>query len=249
MDADLVRRMNQMLNRCTVEASEDEYDCPICEDRGYIFKKDEYGNEYAEPCKCLSKKESLRKLERSGLSEAFKKKTFDNYIVEEIHQAQAKTKALKYCNTFQETNASLILCGQPGAGKTHLGIASMLKLINNNIGARYEEYISMLLNLKQASMDQVNYIKTLEKYINPKVLFLDDFLKGIPNQADLKYIYEVINTRYLKGKPMIISTEKSMDEILDWDEAVGSRLIEMSQGNIIEFKNNINNNYRLRGIV
>ena len=76
------------------------------------------------------------------------------------------------------------------------------------------------------------------------MLFLDDFLKGNPSDADLKYIYKVINTRYLKQMPVIISTEKSINEIINWDEAVGSRLIEMSQGNIIEFKNNINNNLR-----
>ena len=89
----------------------------------------------------------------------------------------------------------------------------------------------------------------LEKYINPRVLFLDDFLKGEPTQADRKYIYKVINTRYLKGKPMIISTEKSIKEILMFDEAVGSRIVEMAQGNIITFPRGIENNYRLRNII
>lgn len=69
-----------------------------------------------------------------------------------------------------------------------------------------------------------------------------------PN-ADRKYIYKVINTRYLKGKPMIISTEKSIKEILMFDEAVGSRIVEMAQGNIITFPRGIENNYRLRNII
>lgn len=98
-------------------------------------------------------------------------------------------------------------------------------------------------------MDETDYIRELEKYINPPVLFLDDFLKGTPTQADLKHIYKVINTRYLKGMPMIISTEKSLRDILMWDEAIGSRLIEMCQGNVIEFPRELENNYRLRGII
>ena len=98
-------------------------------------------------------------------------------------------------------------------------------------------------------MDETDYIRTLEKYINPRVLFLDDFLKGEPTQADRKYIYKIINTRYLQSKPMIISTEKSLKEILMWDEAVGSRITEMSQGNIITFPRGIENNYRLRGVI
>ena len=82
----------------------------------------------------------------------------------------------------------------------------MLELINNNVGCVYKEYISMLTNLKQVSMNEEEFIRELEKYINPRVLFLDDFLKGEVTSADRKYIYKVINTRYLKGKPMIIST-------------------------------------------
>ena len=48
---------------------------------------------------------------------------------------------------------------------------------------------------------------------------------------------------------MIISTEKSIKEILNWDEAIGCRLIEMSQGNVIEFPRDCSNNYRLRNII
>ena len=125
----------------------------------------------------------------------------------------------------------------------------MLELINNNVGCVYKEYISMLTDLKQTSMDETDYIRTLEKYLNPRVLFLDDFLKGEPTQADRKYIYKIINTRYLKGKPMIISTEKSIKEILMFDEAVGSRIVEMAQNNIITFPRGIENNYRLRNII
>ena len=98
-------------------------------------------------------------------------------------------------------------------------------------------------------MDETDYIRELEKYTNPTVLFLDDFLKGEPTVADRKYIYKVINTRYLKGMPMIISTEKSIKEILEFDEAIGSRLIEQTKGNIIEFPRDFSNNYRLKNII
>ena len=128
-----------------------------------------------------------------------------------------------------------MLSGQPGSGKTHIGVATMLRLIENNTGCVYREYISMLTDLKQTSMDEEEYIRSLEKYINPPVLFLDDFLKGEPTIADRKHVYKIINTRYLKSMPMIISTEKSVKEILNWDEAIGSRIIEMCQGNVIEF--------------
>lgn len=250
MDQDLINILNRMKQNCKVE-QDTHYDCPICEDKGYTFKTDEHGYEVAVPCKCLAKKQSIQKMNRSNLTEVFKQKTINSFKADKKWQIEAKFKVLDYVEKFlkEETNASLILVGNPGGGKTHLGIAAMLELINNNVGCVYKEYITMLTDLKQTSMDETDYIRTLEKYINPRVLFLDDFLKGQPTEADRKYIYKVINTRYLKGKPIIISTEKSIKEILEFDEAVGSRIVEMAQNNIITFPRGIENNYRLRNII
>lgn len=248
MDAVLLDRLKVALEKHAPEPA--KYDCPKCEDRGYTFEiKDGY--EVAVPCSCLEKRQSIEKLALSNLTEVFRQKTINSFKANKEWQIKAKNEVLRYINDFlkKETNASLILSGQPGSGKTHLGIAAMLELINNNVGCVYKEYISMLTNLKQVINEEEEFIRELEKYINPRVLFLDDFLKGQPTEADRKYIYKVINTRYLKGKPMIISTEKSIKEILMFDEAIGSRLIEMAQDNIITFPRGIENNYRLRNII
>lgn len=246
MDAVLLDRLKVALEKHAPEPA--KYDCNICEDRGYIFKIQD-GYEVAVPCSCLEKRQSIEKLTLSGLTEVFRQKTINSFNADKEWQIKAKMKVLEYVNNFKETNASLILTGNPGGGKTHLGVGAMLELINNNVGCVYKEYISMLTNLKQVINEEEEFIRELEKYINPRVLFLDDFLKGQPTEADRKYIYKVINTRYLKGKPMIISTEKSIKEILMFDEAVGSRIVEMCQNNIITFPRGIENNYRLRGVI
>ena len=248
MDAVLLDRLKVALEKHAPEPA--KYDCNICEDRGYIFKIQD-GYEVAVPCSCLEKRQSIEKLTLSGLTEVFRQKTINSFNADKEWQIKAKNEVLRYINDFLKkgTNASLILCGNPGSGKTHLGIGTMLELINNNVGCVYKEYLTMVANLKQVGMNEEEYIREMEKYINPPVLFLDDFLKGEVTSADLKHIYKVINTRYLKGKPMIISTEKSIKEILMFDEAVGSRIVEMCQNNIITFPRGIENNYRLRGVI
>ena len=105
----------------------------------------------------------------------------------------------------------------------------------------------MIVNLKQSIMDEENHMREMEKYINPRVLFIDDFLKGKTTEADLNYIYRIINTRYLKQKPVIISSEKTLKEILDFDEAVGSRIIEMAGDKVVVFGKNTYN-HRLRNL-
>ena len=245
MDKKLLERAKKIMEKGNF--APDNYNCKKCRDLGYVFEISENKYEVAIECECLAKKQAFEKLERCGLSEAFKKKTFANYICENQYQIKAKHQVLKFCYDFQENNSSLIISGRPGTGKTHLGIAAMLKLISNNITCRYVEYNNMIVNLKQSIMDEENHMREMEKYINPRVLFIDDFLKGKTTEADLNYIYRIINTRYLKQKPVIISSEKTLKEILDFDEAVGSRIIEMAGDKVVVFGKNTYN-HRLRNL-
>lgn len=245
MDKNLLKRAKKLMESATLVP--DSYNCPKCRDRGYIFETRENNCDVAIPCQCLAKKQVFEKLEKCGLSSAFKKKTFANYVCEGQYQIKAKSQVLKFCLNFKENKDSLLICGRPGTGKTHLGIASMLKLISDNVTCRYVEYNNMMVNLKQSINDEENHMREMEKYTNPTVLFMDDFLKGKATPADLSYIYRIINTRYLQEKPMIISTEKSVEEILDFDEAVGSRIVEMAGENVVVFDGN-SDNHRLRNL-
>ncbi len=214
-----------------------EYQCKKCRDLGYIFQEDEKGYTVATPCECIEKRQIKEKLEGCGLTDSFKKKTFSTFKTDTEHQKQVKLRAMSYCKKFKEEKGSFLLTGNPGTGKTHLGIAIIMQLVNQNVGCRYAEYISLIMRLKQCCMDPINYNKEINEYKNCTVLFLDDLLKGQTSEADRKYIYEIINYRYMTEKSIIVSTEKSLNELMDYDAAITSRIIEMCRENIIDFKN------------
>ena len=69
-------------------------------------------------------------------------------------------------------------------------------------------------------------------------------LNGKVTEADINIMFEIINHRYLNGKPLIISSELFQEDLLKFDEAIGSRIIEMCKGRIVEIRG-IENNYRL----
>lgn len=69
-------------------------------------------------------------------------------------------------------------------------------------------------------------------------------LNGKVTEADINIMFEIINYRYLNGKPIIISSELFQEDLLKFDEAIGSRIIEMCKGRIVEIRG-IENNYRL----
>ena len=214
-----------------------EYQCEKCRDLGYTLQEDEKGYTVATPCECIEKRQIKEKLEGCGLTDSFKKKTFSTFKTDTEHQKQAKLRAMSYCKKFKEEKGSFLLTGNPGTGKTHLGIAIMMQLVNQNVGCRYAEYISLIMRLKQCCMEPINYNKEINEYKNCTVLFLDDLLKGQTSEADRKYIYEIINYRYMTEKSIIVSTEKSLNELMDYDAAITSRIIEMCGKNIIDFKN------------
>ena len=58
-------------------------------------------------------------------------------------------------------------------------------------------------------------------------------------------MFEIVNYRYLNNLPLIISTEFTVDRLLDFDEAIGSRIFEMSKNYLVEIEGK-ENNYRLR---
>ena len=95
--------------------------------------------------------------------------------------------------------------------------------------------------MKQIKMDEEAYQKEMDSYKNAPLLMIDDLFKlserkGQANEADIDIIYEIINARYMKGSPMIISTEYDTDKLIETDQATGSRIIEMTKSRIVEFK-------------
>ena len=156
--------------------------------------------------------------------------------------------AIDYIKDFDnikgQKNNSIAFMGQVGAGKTHLSLAIGNNLMKKNIGVRYMQYREAITGLKQNMIDEDYYQKEMNKYKGASVLLIDDLFKGKINDTDLNIMFEIINFRYLAGLPIIISTEFSTDKLMDFDAAVGSRIIEMCKGRLVEFIDT--ENYRLR---
>ena len=89
-------------------------------------------------------------------------------------------------------------------------------------------YRDNIIILKQNMMDEEYYRKSINKFKKAKVLLIDDLFKGSITGSDINIMFEIINYRYLNGLPLIVSCEKSIEEIINIDEAIGSRLYEMS---------------------
>lgn len=247
---DIINKLQKRANNIPEDLS--KYSCPICKDAEFIISKDEKGIDRYRKCECVEAKVAQRLLNKSGISEEFQTKTFNNFNDRGLELIKiAKFKAIEYYKSFDEIENdrinSILLCGQVGSGKTHLGMALANNLIKTKkVAVVYMEYRQTATKLKQLITDDIEYNTELNKYKHARVLFIDDLLKGKVTEADINLLYEIVNYRYLNKLPMIISTEKTKAELIEFDEAIASRIIEMSKGNIIELIGK-ELNYRLYG--
>lgn len=237
------------------EDKTDKYECSICKDTEWILDSD---TNTATPCRCREAKTYKRILESSGISDAFLGKTFKNFVPRHRETSIAKQMAMDYVKNFDEIkdteSNSIAFLGQVGSGKTHLSIAIANELMKQGIGVRYMQYREDITRLKQVVNDELSYAREINKYKNATVLLIDDLYKSATyrtrsgyralNDADERAMFEIVNYRYFKRAPMIISSELGLEEMLSLDEGLNSRIIERCEGHIMEL-NGMELNHRL----
>ena len=231
----------------------DGYDCPECKNRGYVMVVcEERGTYYeaARRCKCMTVREFIGRMKKSGLGSVITNYTMDKYITDTPWRQIVKDKAVRFLK--DQTARVFFIGGQSGAGKTHICTAISGTLLKRGKRVNYMLWMNESKELKGIINDP-DYTRRMMELETVDVLYIDDFLKTPdgepPSKGDLNIAIELINSRYMaKDKITILSSEWTVDDIVDFDEALGGRIVEMCGD---EYEINIakdrSKNYRLRG--
>lgn len=231
------------------------YDCNICKNKGVV--RSVVNNYITEArCVCWSVRNTLKRLEDSGLGGLLDIYNFDNYKTEKRWQKSIYEEAKRF---IVDNNAKcFVMLGKTGCGKSHICTAISKELIlNKGMDLKYMVWIDESLELKQYLMDGSQYSKRMEELKNTQVLYIDDLFKTKndtpPSSADIRLAMEIINYRYNKARMdkskrwiTIVSTERTMDQLLEYDEAVAGRLNELA-GEYMFSITGEDKNYRLKG--
>lgn len=217
------------------------YDCPKCKNRGNFAFIGEDGQAHLRECDCIARREALRNLHISGLSDLLTRYTLDTWQCREPWQRSLLERVQRYA---ERPEGWFVLTGSPGTGKTHLCTALCGLLLERGYYVRYMLWRDFAQKAKAAVNDADAYSELLRPFLSAKVLYIDDFFKAgralnrasgkrepmSPTEGDINLAFAVINTRYNNPKLLtVISSEMSLGNMLDTDEAVGSRIAERAR--------------------
>lgn len=241
---------------------QDGYNCDLCKNKGYIACVDycEQFNYYAETlkqCKCMRARNAIRRLNKSGLKDVMKKWTFDSYQTPDAWQQTVKAAAMRFCR--DEEHRWFFMGGQSGAGKSHLCTAIAVDYLRHGSDVRYMVWRDEIQRIKACANDEEEYGRLMNSLKTATVLYIDDLFKignkdgrpQMPTPADINVAFELINYRYINpGLTTIISSERTLSELLEIDEATAGRIAECTKlgGYCINLKKDASRNWRMRGL-
>lgn len=229
------------------------YDCPDCLNRGIKYKVD-CGYVMSYECDCMKIRRSIQNIEKSGIKGLLNQCTFENFTAAEQWQKDLKAGAQQFLT--DHTGKWFYAGGQVGCGKTHICTAICGAFLKQGIPVRYMLWRDEVVKLKSCVNDSDEYQKLVNAWKTAPVLYVDDFFKTSdeldgskkrPTQGDLNAAFEILNYRYINQNLVtIISSERSIDDLLNCDEATGSRIYQRTKDYCFYFRPDKQKNYRLR---
>ena len=188
-------------------------------------------------CKCGKEKRDAKEQERKQAEhdnkiKELRRKGFPdaemmqwNFANDDMENEQI-TKAMKrYVDNFPELKKQgkgLLLYGSVGRGKTYAACEVANALIDKGYSVLVTNF-SRILNTLQSSFEKQEYIDGLNQFA---LLVIDDL--GIERSTEYakEQVYNIIDSRYRAGLPMIITTNLSIDKIKNPTDIENGRIYD-----------------------
>ena len=237
---EVAQRRIDTLNREHDYQDKTEYDCKLCDNRGWtaqLSERNGYFYEQCPECRCMGIRRSIWRMKQSGLEKTIREKTFDRFTATEPWQRTMLDLARRYVSEGIGAGYWFFAGGQPGSGKTHLCTAIARQILYDR-PLYYMVWDTESKRLKAIVNEVEDYAREMDKLKSIEVLYIDDLFKPVPDEKtggkklptgpDVKLAFEIINYRSINKLPTIVSSEWFMNELADIDEATASRIAEFA---------------------
>lgn len=212
--------------------------CPECaEDAHQARMREEERNRQAD----LMRERAERFVRNSDIPKRFEDKGFREYRPVNGKSASILTKIQRYGDAVSSGDhggRSLILLGNVGNGKTHLGCALLRDVILRTCkSGKYMTFAELVRDVKGTWRrdSQISEQDIYNRFAKPELVVLDEV--GMQNFTDFEQTvaYEAINARYLLEKPTVVITNLPASDL---STCLGERVVDRlreSGGKALDF--------------
>ena len=131
----------------------------------------------------------------------------------------------RYARDFSRKSPSLLFTGGPGLGKTFLSACIARSVADRGFSVVYDTAGKLFSDFEAAKFGSRSDDLTT-KYLACDLLIIDDLGTEMTTQFTQSVLYQVINTRLMEDKPVIISTNLTDDTLRQrYSAPIVSRLL------------------------
>ncbi|MBS4534424.1 ATP-binding protein [Clostridium sp. D2Q-14] len=212
-------------NNIPLEYLNINYKCNKCKDTGYLKS--------GEKCNCFKQNLISKSYEMSNLSKILEKENFNNFNINVFNdtpvEGEDKTPKENMMNILnisegfvinfdKDNKENLLFYGQTGLGKTFMANCIAKSLLDKGYIVVYQTAFKIMDIIGDHKFNRNNKNIGENEYnllFDSDLLIIDDLGTEYTNSFTNTEIFNIINTRLLKGKKMIISTNLSPKEFAD----------------------------------
>ena len=205
------------------------YSCSKCNDTGFIG---------ATKCECYKQKLVKILYKNSELNNMLQRNNFSNFSyqyfspVKSPNEPESPRKNLEkitdiswsFIENFTNSEENLLFFGDSGTGKSFLASCVAKELLDRGYMVIYKTAVDLIKDIKQSRFGGEEDLENL--LIECDLLIIDDLGTEPINEFSKIELFNLLNTKLLKRKKMIISTNFSIEMILkNYSERISSRLL------------------------
>lgn len=208
------------------------YTCTDCQDTGYVNNK---------KCHCFQKAAIDMLYTSSNLKEILQIENFDHYTYQFYSEdfedtstgltalsaaKRAYTQAKYFVDSFDTEFNNLLLYGDTGVGKTFISNCIAKELMDTSHSVIYFSSFQLFDALAKSTFDPGSeYDDTVQYIFDCDLLIIDDLGTELTNSFVSSQLFLCVNERLLRRRSTIISTNLSIDRLVDtYSERTFSRI-------------------------
>lgn len=225
-----------------LEDLEPKFKCIKCNDTGFVTGK----NGEKSHCSCFLQKVIDETYNEANMLKV-KDENFETFDIGYYSKTPNKEKygmdksplenieairklAINFCDNIDSPEQkNLLFTGNTGLGKTFLANCIAGKLIKNNKSVVYQTapiLMDKIIDYKFSQHKDASSASEYKRVFDADLLIIDDLGTESMNNVKFTELFNVINTRILMSKKILISTNLTLNELYkEYDERVMSRLI------------------------